>query len=186
MVYQFLAPISHRQLGKHARMPRKPSSDGRRCLPLGRAMAIAALLLAASCASPSAALVPSNHRGMQFVDDAGTSYVLNGKAATFVFWQPWCAACREEAPAAVAASADLADSMSFYGVVTGPDGAVDEDLYRKSIEELGLSYPQIRDKDASLAKRFQVTKTPTIVVLDSSGQLRFKGSHLPENLAAMK
>ena len=144
------------------------------------------LLLAASCATPDAAAAPSNHRGMQFVDDAGQSHELNGKAATFVFWQPWCAACREEAPAAVAASADLADSMAFYGVVSGPDGSVDEDLYEKSIEELGLSYPQIRDKDVSLAKRFQVTKTPTIVVIDAAGQLRFKGSHLPENLAAMK
>lgn len=156
---------------------------------LGRAVAIGALLFAASCAVPGAGGVtpaPSNHAGMQFVDDAGTSHVLSDKAATFVFWQPWCAACREEAPAAVAASVKLADSMSFYGVVSGPDGAVDENLYLKSIDELGLSYPQIRDKDLALAKRFGVTKTPTIIVVDSAGQLRFKGSHMPENLASMK
>ncbi|MFT4516099.1 MAG: thiol-disulfide isomerase/thioredoxin [Planctomycetota bacterium] len=154
---------------------------------LGRVVAAGAVLLAASCASPGdVAPAPSNHTGLQFVDDSGTSHVLGGRAATFVFWQPWCAACREEAPTAVAASVELADSMSFYGVVSGPDGSVDEDLYLKSIDELGLSYPQIRDKDLALTKRFSVTKTPTIIVIDSAGQLRFKGSHMPENLASMK
>jgi thiol-disulfide isomerase/thioredoxin len=153
-----------------------------------RRLACLLLLLSASCATSGGevAPVPSNHAGMQFTDDAGQTFTVQGKAATFVFWQPWCAACREEAPAAVAASADLAESMSFYGVVSGPDGSVDEDLYEKSIAELGLTYPQIRDKDLALAKRFGVTKTPTIVVLDATGQLRFKGSHMPENLAAMK
>lgn len=154
---------------------------------LGRAVAIGALLFAISCASPGdVAPAPVNHTGMQFVDDAGTSHELRGKATTFVFWQPWCATCREEAPAAVAASVELADSMSFYGVVSGPDGSVNEDLYLKSIDELGLSYPQVRDKDLALTKRFGVTKTPTIIVIDSAGQLRFKGSHMPENLASMK
>jgi thiol-disulfide isomerase/thioredoxin len=154
---------------------------------LGRAVAAAVVLLAASCASRGdIAPAPSNHIGMQFVDDAGISHEVRGKAATFVFWQPWCATCREEAPAAVAASVELADSMSFYGVVSGPDGSVDEDLYLKSIDELGLSYPQVRDKDLALAKRFSVKKTPTIIVIDSAGLLRFKGSHMPENLASMK
>ena len=152
------------------------------------ALRVTTLCLATSCAAPSGAGAPvaSNHAGMQFVDRDGQSHTVQSKAATFVFWQPWCAACREEAPAAVAASTELSDSMLFYGVVSGPDGAVDEDLYEKSIAELGLSYPQVRDKDLALAKRFGITKTPTIIVLDGSGQLRYKGSHMPENLAAMK
>ena len=152
-----------------------------------RLVAPITLLLAASCATGGAAEPAiSNHAGMQFVDCDGNRHGLDNKAATFVFWQPWCVSCREEAPAAVAASVELAESMAFYGVVSGPDGSVDEDLFEKSIVELGLSYPQVRDKDLALAKRFGVTKTPTIVVLDGSGQLRYKGSHMPENLAAMK
>ena len=152
------------------------------------AMAMLALSLVMSCALPSGGTMPAtmNHSDMQFVDDAGQSHALNGKAATFVFWQPWCGSCREEAPATVAASIALAASMSFYGVVSGPAGSVDEDLYTKSIAELGLSYPQIRDKDLALAKRFAVTKTPTIIVVNAAGQLRFKGSHMPENLASIK
>jgi len=143
--------------------------------------------LLTSCAAPGGSeAVPSNHTGMSFVDTDGASHTVSGKAAAFVFWQPWCAACREEAPAAVAASAELVDSMSFYGVVSGPDGAVDEDLFQKSIDELGLIYPQIRDKDLALARRFAITKTPTIIVVDEQGNLRFKGSHMPEDLAALK
>jgi thiol-disulfide isomerase/thioredoxin len=150
------------------------------------AMLAATLVTSCAGAGGEPVLAPINHAGTQFVDVDGTSHTVSGKAATFVFWQPWCAACREEAPLAVAASAELADTMSFYGVVSGPDGAVDEDLFEKSIDELGLSYPQIRDKDLALAKRFEVTKTPTIIVIDAAGQLRFKGSHMPENLAALR
>lgn len=150
-----------------------------------RAALIACLLLPAGCATPTTSLAV-DHADLQFVDRDGKRHGLDGKPAAFIFWQPWCSACREEAPAAVAASADLDGAVAFYGVVSGPDGAVDEDLVDKSIDELGLSYPQVRDKDLQLAERFGVDSTPMIVVLDGAGKLRFRGKHLPHDWSTIR
>lgn len=151
-------------------------------LIFGGGLLLASAVFSASC---STAPAPSpaqdvDHRGAVFVDVDGVDHTLAG-ATVFVFWQPWCAACREEAPAAVAASAAMAGEVAFVGVVSGPDEAVDQALFEKSVDELGLSYPQVRDRDLALTKRFDVRATPTVVVVGGDGHVRYRGSKLPSD-----
>lgn len=64
-------------------------------------------------------------------------------------------------------------------MVSGPDSAVDEDKLSTAIFQNGLTYPQVRDRDLALTKLFGVTGTPTVIVLDSNGQVVYREHHVP-------
>lgn len=64
-------------------------------------------------------------------------------------------------------------------MVSGPDDAVDEDKLGTAILQNGLTYPQVRDRDLALTRLFDVTGTPTVIVLDSSGQVVYREHHAP-------
>jgi thiol-disulfide isomerase/thioredoxin len=110
--------------------------------------------------------------------DLGRSFAAE-RAVALVFWQTWCSACLREGPQLAAADGRLAGSIDFYGVVTGPDDVVDEAAVASTARQLGLPYPQVRDRSAALARRFGVRGTPTIVVIEPSGEVSYNGHELP-------
>ncbi len=67
----------------------------------------------------------------------------------------------------------------MVGVVSGPDSAVDELKLGTAIFENGLTYPQVRDRDLALTELFGVTATPTVIVLDATGQVVYREHHVP-------
>ncbi|MFN3244024.1 MAG: peroxiredoxin family protein [Planctomycetota bacterium] len=155
--------------------------NGRRWL-----LAMALTSLIAACAGPGSATAPDvDHRGATFVDVDGVTHRLE-QPTVFVFWQPWCKACREEAPEAVAASVELGGEMAFVGVVSGPDEAVDGALFDQSVDELGLTYPQVRDRDLALTRRFDVRSTPMVVMVGGDGRVRYRGSNLPRDWSQLR
>jgi hypothetical protein len=84
-----------------------------------------------------------------------------------------------------AASETYAGTVSFYGVVSGADQSVSDIRLRGVIQDLGLTYPQIRDRDGSWSRRFRVSSTPTIVVFSPDGTQRFRGNHLPPDWGSL-
>jgi thiol-disulfide isomerase/thioredoxin len=104
-----------------------------------------------------------------------------GRPVALVFWQSWCGSCVAEAPAVQAAHSSLGDRIHIIGVVSGPDEAVDEAKLFGKINELGLTYDQIRDRDLTLTRRFGITGTPTIVILDPTGKVVFDEHHVPSS-----
>ena len=124
------------------------------------------------------------------VDEAGTRHDLDqilarGKSVTLVFWQTWCATCRAEGPDLARAARSYANRIEFFGVVSGSDELVDGAELRQVSRELALSYPQIRDRDGSLAERFGVQSTPTIIVLGPGRRELYRGSALPDDWASL-
>jgi len=103
-----------------------------------------------------------------------------GRYVVFVFWQSWCASCKKEAPELVTASQRYADQARFIGVVSGPEKAIDEGKVDRFIQETGLSYPQVRDKDLTLTRAFDVKATPTIVVVAPDGRVVYRGHRAPQ------
>jgi thiol-disulfide isomerase/thioredoxin len=148
-----------------------------------------------SCASEpklqaSEAQASVDGHGLIALDLAGTQHALDsqfhaGRAVTLVFWQTWCANCIKEAPQVEAARAEWGEQVAFYGVVSGPDQAVDEQKMRSLVDKLGLQYPQLRDRDGSWSGRFEVSATPTVLVFSPQGELLFRGKHLPEDWQAL-
>jgi thiol-disulfide isomerase/thioredoxin len=102
-----------------------------------------------------------------------------GRPVALIFWQTWCAACVREAPELASAAMRLAGRVDFFGVVTGPDDVVDEAEVQRMADKLELPYPQARDRSAELAHRFDVQGTPTIVVLEPTGRVSYRGHQLP-------
>jgi protein-disulfide isomerase len=56
---------------------------------------------------------------------------------------------------------------------------VDEDMLRQTIFDLGLTYDQIRDEDLALTELYQVTGTPTVIVIDKNGQVVWNDHEAP-------
>lgn len=103
---------------------------------------------------------------------------LRGQPAVIVFWTAWCPACKEEAPRIN----KLAGQFEPLGVrVLGIN--IQDSLVRAEagIKDFGIRYPVARDPDASIARRYKVTGTPTIVFLDHNGVVRYIGNELPQD-----
>lgn len=103
-----------------------------------------------------------------------------GKTVVLVFWQPWCAPCRREAPHLAERSRELTESHRFFGIVSGPDEVVNAERVAECIERYNISYPTIRDGDASLSRRFGVKGTPTLIILKGTQEV-FRGHRAPQN-----
>lgn len=161
-----------------------------RCLLLvGGALALLSCASGPSAAASQAQASTDGH-GLTGVDIDGGQHALDvqfesGRAVALVFWQPWCASCVKEAPEVEVARTKWGNQVSFYGVVSGSDQAVDELKVRGLVLKLGLQYPQLRDRDGSWSRRFKVNTTPTVMVFSPGGELLFRGNHLPEDWPAL-
>ena len=76
----------------------------------------------------------------------------------------------------------FADRLSIVGVVSGPDESVNKFKLDKVITDLGLTYPQVRDRDLSLTHLFEVKGTPDVVLLNAKREVVYRGHNLPESL----
>lgn len=113
------------------------------------------------------------------IDGAPASLAgLRGQPAVLVFWTAWCPTCKEEAPR----FNELAAKYEPLGVrVLGIN--IQDSLARtqSGIKDFGIRYAVARDADASVARRYNVTGTPTIVFLDKLGVVRYFANALPED-----
>lgn len=102
-----------------------------------------------------------------------------GKYVTLVYWQPWCETCLTDGPWIEIANQQYGDRIDFYGVLAGEDQTLNNADLKATVKELGLTYPQIRDRDGSWSRRFEIIATPTFLVFSPSGTLRYRGRHMP-------
>ncbi|MEP6707773.1 MAG: TlpA disulfide reductase family protein [Pyrinomonadaceae bacterium] len=113
------------------------------------------------------------------IDGAAASLAgLRGQPAVLVFWTAWCPTCKEEAPH----FNELAARYESRGVrVLGIN--IQDSLARtqSGIKDFGIRYAVARDADASVARRYNVTGTPTIVFLDKLGVVRYFANALPDD-----
>jgi cytochrome c biogenesis protein CcmG, thiol:disulfide interchange protein DsbE len=106
----------------------------------------------------------------------------DGSHIVLVFWQSWCSPCKKEAPVLATAAREHPD-LKFFGVISGPDKAVDEAKVQNFIEKYKLPYPQLRDRDLALTKNYGVEGTPTILVLDEKLNVLYSGHRAPKDWA---
>ena len=105
---------------------------------------------------------------------------LQGRPAVLIFWTAWCPVCKEEAPVFNA----LAEKYEPRGVqVVGIN--IQDSIARTQggIKDFGIRYAVARDADASVARRYSVKGTPTIILLDHKGVVQYFGNQLPADYA---
>jgi peroxiredoxin len=89
-----------------------------------------------------------------------------GRPLVVHFWGTWCPVCRVEA-------SNIEKISKKYNLITiAVNSGSDEDI-NKFLKEHQLSYRVISDKDAHLAKKFNIEVYPTTLIYDKNGELRF-------------
>jgi thiol-disulfide isomerase/thioredoxin len=104
-----------------------------------------------------------------------------GDSIALIFWQTWCSSCKAELPGISKIAKDSKLRMKFFGVISGPDEFVDDNKVRSYLREQTLSFPQIRDREASISNTFGVKGTPTIVILGRNGEVLYNEHHTPSD-----
>jgi thiol-disulfide isomerase/thioredoxin len=106
--------------------------------------------------------------------DGGTfdGQSLAGRPALLWFWAPWCPTCVAEAPQVGAAARDFQGKITVVGVAGLDTTAAMRDF---------VALPQVQhivhlaDERGVVWKRFGVTAQSTYVLLDSTGQVVYRG-----------
>lgn len=99
----------------------------------------------------------------------GGSFSLSdyrGNALLLHFWASWCAVCRIE-------QASIASIAKDWPVLTVAMQSGDAGEVRRYLQEHGLTFPVVVDKQGELARLYGVTGVPVSFVIDSQGRIRF-------------
>jgi len=111
---------------------------------------------------------------------------LSGKPAVLWFWAPWCPICLQQAPGVRDAVARFADRVGIIGVAGLDKTAAMPEFVRLAKVQ---AMTHLADEAGAVWKRFGVTAQSTFVLLDSSGQVTFKGrldaDEVPDRVSAL-
>lgn len=114
--------------------------------------------------APSIALPGFDGRSLSLRDLRGHPVILN-------FWASWCVPCQEEAPLLQA----LWIEFRTKGVlVVGVDTEDLETPARRFLAQHGVTYPNVRDPDGSVARLFGTTGVPETFFIGPDGRIRGK------------
>lgn len=96
---------------------------------------------------------------------------LKGDRLTVIdFWATWCQPCIRSIPLLNEISEEFAEKgVSFFGVSI--DGPRNQSKIKPFIQSIGVSYPILRDLNSDLMSELSVTAVPTLLLLDSEGEL---------------
>jgi thiol-disulfide isomerase/thioredoxin len=112
-----------------------------------------------------------------------------GKVVVVNFWNPDCPPCRREAPTLQADRERLAGlGVEMVGVMyIGGNWPDDRTAAREFLREFRVTYPSVVDESSNLARDFGIPAIPSTVVVDRSGQMRWRvlGELEPGELAAL-
>jgi DsbE subfamily thiol:disulfide oxidoreductase len=141
-------------------------------------LVVAASLVAAACSSdpdfrfvaisgPMPSLAGETLSGER-LDPA----LYEGKVVLINVWATWCGPCRREQPGLQR----LWQRMHARGDVQfiGINHRDQSSKARRWIEDFGVTYPSLADPDGSVAARFEVPFLPATILVDRTGQLRYR------------
>ena len=97
-----------------------------------------------------------------------------GKRVVLEVFASWCGACRRVAPELAALHRERGDEVVFVGV------SVDDspERARAAKERWGIPYPVVLD-DGSVAKGYDVSVLPTLIMIDEAGEIRHAANGVP-------
>jgi cytochrome c biogenesis protein CcmG, thiol:disulfide interchange protein DsbE len=91
-----------------------------------------------------------------------------GQVVVLNFWASWCKPCRDESPLLQRWHRRI---KALGGTVLGVDILDVTGQAQEFIEEYGLTYPMLKDKDGEGLERFGVVAYPETFVIDRQGRI---------------
>jgi cytochrome c biogenesis protein CcmG, thiol:disulfide interchange protein DsbE len=101
-------------------------------------------------------------------DGAGSIADYEGKVVLVNVWASWCAPCRDELPLIQKAHKMLS---ARGGTVLGIDVKENSGAALDAVEEFGLTFPNLRDRDGSYVREWGQTGYPENYVIDRQGKV---------------
>lgn len=105
--------------------------------------------------------------------DGGTITLseLRGKIVVINFWTTWCPPCRAETPALETSYETYKESdVVILGLnLTDQDSLKDVEAF---VQEFGLTYPILLDRDGSVGLIYQLNGLPTTLFINREGIIR--------------
>ena len=104
------------------------------------------------------------------LEGSGTGSLADyrGKVVLVNVWASWCTPCRDELPLIQKAHKNLS---ARGGTVLGIDVKENSKAARKAVQEYGLSYPNLRDRDGDYVREWGQTGYPETYVIDRKGKV---------------
>ncbi|MBK9167748.1 MAG: TlpA family protein disulfide reductase [Bryobacterales bacterium] len=111
--------------------------------------------------APKFAVSTDAGRDLSRSDFGGELLVLN-------FWATWCPPCIEEIPSLDAFQKHFADRGV---VVLGISVDKDEDVYRKFLQRVNVSFQTARDPEARINRQYGTVKFPETYIINRQGRV---------------
>ena len=90
------------------------------------------------------------------------------------FWASWCGPCRRSMPGIKQLLAEHADRLAVVGVSVDES----EEAWLKAVEDLELTWPQLRDNNDEGNRAYGITSIPHTVLISRDGTIV---AHDPEH-----
>jgi len=107
---------------------------------------------------------------------------IKGKKPLFlIFWATWCSACKEEIPKLNEIySAFEPKGLELLAINVG----INDSLARvkRYIKKYKITYPVAFEGGKQATKLFGVQGTPTIIIVDRQGIVRYRSASVPDDL----
>ena len=133
-----------------------------------------------SAASP----VGANPLDIVLPNDAGEKVRLGqvaaGKPLLLYFWATWCKPCRRTRPKVSDFAKKYKDQVKVLGINLGGLDSIDD--VRKYRSRYKITYPLLFDRDNETADAYSVFVIPAVILLDGTGNVRYRGNNPPANL----
>jgi cytochrome c biogenesis protein CcmG, thiol:disulfide interchange protein DsbE len=101
-------------------------------------------------------------------DGRGSLADYKGKVVLVNVWASWCAPCRDELPLIQKAHRMMSERG---GTVLGIDVKENSGAALEAVDEFGLTFPNLRDRDGSFVRKWGQTGYPENYVIDREGRV---------------
>lgn len=120
--------------------------------------------------------------GQTTAGDKIVSAEMKGKGALFlVFWATWCPVCKTEIPKLKAIHETYATKgMPLIAIDVGVNDSLKK--VEKYLEDHKITYPVIFDEGSKITKLYGIQGTPTVVIVDKGGIVRYRSAAIPDDL----
>ncbi len=110
-----------------------------------------------------------------------SSSLVGEKPVFFVFWATWCPNCKAEIPHINEMAEEFGPKgMTFLGINVGVNDS--EKKVRRYAEKYKMHYPLYFDEGSKLTRTFKVAGTPTVIIVDKNGIVRYRDVAPPPDL----
>lgn len=102
------------------------------------------------------------------------------KPVYLFFWATWCPICKKEIPKVKALYEAYGDQIEILAINVGLNDSLSN--VEDYIKEYDIQYPIAFDTNSVISEQFGVFGTPTQVVIDIDGEIRYQGHQYPMGL----